>query len=46
MLARVFPAKEVVIAMANTKVVNGVLTDRDVLAFAETEIVPFLESLA
>ena len=45
-LARVFPAKEVVIAMANTKVVNGVLTDRDVLAFAETEIVPFLESLA
>lgn len=46
MLARVFPAKEVVVAMANTKVRDGLLTDEDTLAFAEAEIVPFLDSLA
>ena len=46
MLARVFPAKEVVITMANTKVEDGMLTDEDTLAFAEAEIMPFLESLA
>lgn len=46
MLARVFPAKEVVIAMANAKVSDGALTDDDTLAFAEAEIIPFLDSLA
>lgn len=45
MLARVFPAKEVVITMANTKVEDGVLVDQDTLAFADTEITPFLDSL-
>lgn len=45
MLARVFPAKEVVITMANTKVEDGVLKDQDTLAFADTEITPFLDSL-
>lgn len=46
MLARVFPAKEVVVSMANAKVSDGLLTDEDTLAFAEAEIVPFLDSLA
>lgn len=46
MLARVFPAKEVVVTMANTKVENGFLNDQDTLAFADTEITPFIDSLA
>ena len=45
MLARVHPGKEVVVAQANSKVSDGVLTDEDILAFAEAEFGPFLESL-
>ena len=45
MLARVFPAKEVVVTMANAKVTDGMLADEDTLAFAEAEIGPFLDSL-
>ncbi|XDA99072.1 NAD(P)H-dependent oxidoreductase [Sulfitobacter sp. LCG007] len=46
MLARVFPAREVLVAQANAKVTDGVLTDEGVLSFAEAEIIPFIESLA
>lgn len=46
MLARVFPAKEVVIPQANAKVTDGVMNDEDTLAFAEAEIIPFIDSLA
>ncbi len=45
MLARVFPAKEVVVPQANAKVADGMLNDEDTLAFAEAEIRPFLDSL-
>ena len=44
-LARVFPAREVVIPQANGKVTDGMLTDADTLDFAEGEIGPFLDSL-
>ena len=46
MLARVPPAKEVAIPFAQAKIVDGVLTDAETLAFAETEIAGFLASLA
>lgn len=46
MLARVFPAKEVIVAQANAKVKDGFLADEDTLTFAETEIAPFIDSLA
>jgi chromate reductase len=45
MLARVHPAREVVVPQANAKVTDGLLTDKDTLAFAEAEILPFLDSL-
>lgn len=45
MLARVPAAKEVVIAQANGKVTDGMLTDEDTLAFAEAEMDSFLASL-
>ena len=45
MLARVYPGKEVVIASANAKVVDGMLVDEDVLTFAVAELMPFIESL-
>lgn len=45
MLARVHSGKEVVIPQANAKVSDGMLADEDILGFAETEIVPFLDSL-
>lgn len=45
MLARVHPAKEVVIPQANTKVTDGMLTDEPVLAFAGAEMKTFLDSL-
>ncbi|WP_269585395.1 NADPH-dependent FMN reductase [Roseibium sp. Sym1] len=45
MLARVHSCKEIVIPHANAKVSDGMLNDEDVLAFAETEIRPFLDSL-
>jgi len=46
MLARVFAAKEVVVPNANAKVADGIMNDPDVLAFAEAEIMPFIDSLA
>ncbi|MBP0481805.1 NADPH-dependent FMN reductase [Sagittula salina] len=45
MLARVYAAKEVVIAQANAKVSEGMLTDEGTIAFALAEIGPFVDSL-
>lgn len=44
MLARVFPAKEVIVTRANSKVKDGLMVDEDTLAFAEAEIGPFVDS--
>ena len=45
MLARVFPAKEVIVPQANAKVTDGVFGDENTLTFAMNEIGPFLDSL-
>lgn len=45
MLARVHVGKEVVIAKANDKVESGRMVDEDILAYAEAELLPFLDSL-
>lgn len=45
MLARVHTGKEVIVAMANTKVQDGTFHDEDTLAFAEAEITSFLTGL-
>lgn len=45
MLARVPPAKEIVISQANAKVTDGMLADEETLAFAEVEMSGFLDSL-
>lgn len=45
MLAQVFPCREIVVPMANAKVVDGLFTDETVLAFAEESIGDFITSL-
>lgn len=45
MLARTHVGKEIVIAQANAKVEDGRMTDAAVLAFIDTEMAGFLESL-
>lgn len=45
MLARVFPAKEVVVSFANAKVEDGILTDKEVLAFADQSLREFVSSI-
>jgi len=45
MLARVFPCKEVIVPMANTKVKDGLMTDEAILDFAEANLRDFVASL-
>lgn len=45
MLGEVFVCKEIVVANANAKVEDGVLTDATVLAFAEESLRDFLKTL-
>lgn len=45
MLARVHVGKEIVIPMANAKVEDGRMTDKDILSFMDTEVEAFLQSL-
>lgn len=45
MLARVHSGKEVVVPMANAKVVDSLLRDDEVMAFTQAEFTPFLDSL-
>lgn len=45
MLAVVYPCKEILVTMANTKVEDGLLTDDVVLDFAEVELAGFVASL-
>ncbi|WP_353475806.1 NAD(P)H-dependent oxidoreductase (plasmid) [Salipiger sp. H15] len=45
MLARVYPCREIVVPMANSKVEDGKLTDEAVLGFAEEVIAGFVQSL-
>jgi chromate reductase len=46
MLAEVFPAKEIVVTMANTKVEDGVLKDDAVLDFAEETLSAFIARIS
>lgn len=46
MLARVHTGKEIVVAQANSKVIDGVLHDDPTLDFAEAEFGAFLDSLS
>jgi chromate reductase, NAD(P)H dehydrogenase (quinone) len=45
MLAEVFPCKEILVPMANAKVVDGVFTDEAILAFADENLTAFLARL-
>lgn len=45
MLTEVFPCREIVVPMANTKIADGLLTDAAVLAFAEDALAAFLARL-
>lgn len=45
MLAQVYTAKEIIVPMANTKVVDGVLNDDAILDFAEETLADFLQDL-
>jgi chromate reductase, NAD(P)H dehydrogenase (quinone) len=45
MLAEVFPCKEILVPMANQKVVDGIFTDEAILAFAEENLSAFVASL-
>ena len=42
MLAEVFPCKEILVPMANQKVVDGRFADEDILKFAEENLTAFL----
>lgn len=46
MLARVHPMKEIVVAMANTKVKDGRFEDETILSFAEDSLKSFADSLS
>jgi chromate reductase len=46
MLAEVFASKEIVVAMANTKVEDGVLKDDNVLDFAEETLSAFIARIS
>ena len=46
MLAEVHTCKEIIIPLANQKVKDGVLEDETILAFAEENLVQFLQRLA
>lgn len=45
MLADLWPCKEILVTMANTKVEDGVLKDDAILAFAEEQLAGFLAKL-
>jgi chromate reductase len=45
MLAEVFPCKEILVPMANAKVVDGKLADEGILAFADENLSAFLAEL-
>jgi chromate reductase len=45
MLAEVFPCKEILVPMANQKVVDGRLADEDILRFADENLTAFLARL-
>ena len=45
MLARVFPSKEVVVPFANAKVEDGVLTDTEILTFADQNLRAFVAAI-
>lgn len=46
LLADIWPCKEIAVAMANTKVEDGILKDDATLAFAEEQLAGFLAKLA
>jgi chromate reductase, NAD(P)H dehydrogenase (quinone) len=45
LLAEVFPCKEILVPMANQKVVDGVFTDATILGFADETLSAFVGSL-
>jgi chromate reductase len=45
MLAEVFPCKEVLVPMANQKVVDGLLADAAILDFADENLSAFIARL-